>query len=78
MVVEIVDPEKEYNVVFGNMVIDLSTISIDELRDNIQINTIFGNTLIKVNPEIPTDKDKPSFEVAIPRWINYRFRRPYP
>ncbi|MFY9297334.1 MAG: hypothetical protein GX054_03220 [Clostridiales bacterium] len=52
--VEIVDPEKEYNVVFGNMVIDLSTISIDELRDNIQINTIFGNTLIKVNPEIPT------------------------
>ncbi|MGB4640371.1 MAG: hypothetical protein WBH95_10405 [Caldicoprobacterales bacterium] len=52
--VEIVDPEKEYNVVFGNMVIDLSTISIDELRDNIQINTIFGNTLIKINPEIPT------------------------
>ncbi|MFY9177173.1 MAG: hypothetical protein WBI74_05400 [Caldicoprobacterales bacterium] len=52
--VEIVDPEKEYNVVFGNMVIDLSTISIDELRDNIQINTIFGNTLIKVNPEIST------------------------
>lgn len=29
--VEIVDPEKEYNVVFGNMVIDLSTISIDKL-----------------------------------------------
>lgn len=46
--------EKEYNIVFGNMVIDLSNIPKEDLRDRIEINSIFGNTLVKLNPEIPT------------------------
>lgn len=52
--VQVDKPEKEYNVVFGNMVIDLSTIPKEDLGDKIQINTVFGNALIKINPEIPT------------------------
>ena len=51
---QIVDPENEYNVVFGNMVIDLSAIPQEDLKDKIKINTVFGNALIKINPEIPT------------------------
>jgi len=52
--VEVVDPEKEYNIIFGNMIIDLSAIPRENLRDKIQINNIFGNALVKINPEIPT------------------------
>ena len=52
--VQVVDPEKEYNIIFGNMVIDLSSIPKENLRDKIQINNVFGNALVKINPEIPT------------------------
>ena len=51
--VQAVKPEKEYNVIFGNLVIDLSTISKDELGDSIKINTVFGNTLVKLIPVYP-------------------------
>ena len=52
--VQAVKPEKEYNVIFGNLVIDLATISRDELGDSIKINTVFGNTLVKIDPNTPT------------------------
>ncbi|HZJ57630.1 MAG TPA: hypothetical protein VFD89_05245 [Clostridia bacterium] len=52
--VQAVKPEKEYNVIFGNLVIDLSDISEDELGDTIKINTVFGNALVKIDPNIPT------------------------
>ena len=29
--VEVVDPEKEYNIIFGNMVIDLSSVPKENL-----------------------------------------------
>ena len=52
--VQAVKPEKEYNVIFGNLVIDLATISRDELGESIKINTVFGNTLVKIDPNTPT------------------------
>ncbi len=52
--VQVTEPEKEYNVVFGNMVIDLSNILEDKSDNKVKINTVFGNALIKINPEIPT------------------------
>lgn len=51
---EVNKPERDYNVVFGNMVIDLTNIPEDELNKAIEINAIFGNTTIKLDPEIPT------------------------
>lgn len=52
--VDVTVPEKEYNIVFGNMVMDISNISKESLGDKIKINTVFGNTLIKIDPKIPT------------------------
>lgn len=53
-IIQVVDPGKEYNVVFGNMVIDLTAIPRDELGKKVEINTVFGNTLVKIDPTIPT------------------------
>jgi predicted membrane protein len=44
---------KEYNIIFGGGVIDLTDLPLREGRNRIEINTIFGSGLIKVNPEIP-------------------------
>ncbi|NLI61695.1 MAG: hypothetical protein GX375_09770 [Clostridiales bacterium] len=52
--VQVVKPEKEYNIIFGNMLIDLSEIKEDDIDGKIEINTVFGNALVKINPEIST------------------------
>ncbi len=52
--IQVTKHERDYNVVFGNMVVDLTNVPKDELKGNLQINTVFGNALVKLNPEIPT------------------------
>jgi predicted membrane protein len=44
---------KEYNIIFGGGVIDLTDFPLEEGRNRIEINTIFGSGVIKINPEIP-------------------------
>lgn len=44
---------KEYNVIFGRSVIDLRDIELTEGKSKIEINVIFGNGLIYINPDLP-------------------------
>lgn len=44
-----------YNYVFGSGVLDLSNIKIENNKPlNIDVNVVFGNGTIKLNPNIPT------------------------
>lgn len=43
----------EYNVIFGKGVIDLSKASIQDKKIDIKINTVFGEGIVKINPELP-------------------------
>lgn len=44
---------KEYNVIFGSSVIDLRNIDLTKGSKEIEINTIFGSTILKVDKETP-------------------------
>ncbi|NLJ41135.1 MAG: hypothetical protein GX352_05955 [Clostridiales bacterium] len=52
--IQVNQPEKEYNTIFGSTVIDLTAISKEDMKEKIEMNTIFGNTLLKIDPEVPT------------------------
>lgn len=43
----------EYNVIFGNGVIDFSNVKPGDFKGTIEINVIFGQADLKVNPDIP-------------------------
>lgn len=43
----------EYNVIFGSGVIDLSTLNSENFTSPIEVNTIFGSTVLKINPDTP-------------------------
>jgi len=47
-------PIRQYNIVFGKGIIDLSQISPTIDEHTVKINTIFGETIIKTNAQIPT------------------------
>jgi predicted membrane protein len=44
---------KEYNVIFGSSVIDLRDIDLTEGSKEIEINTIFGATILKIDEKTP-------------------------
>ncbi|MCK4357554.1 MAG: hypothetical protein KAW92_02190 [Candidatus Cloacimonetes bacterium] len=46
--------DNNYNVIFGKGVIDLSNLSPIDRNIKVDVNTIFGEGIIKINPEIPT------------------------
>ncbi len=43
----------EYSIIFGKGTIDLSNIDLDNGNVKVNINTVFGQSLIKINPDIP-------------------------
>ena len=43
----------EYSIIFGKGTIDLSNVDLGNGNVKVNINTIFGHGLIKINPEIP-------------------------
>jgi predicted membrane protein len=45
--------QKEYNIIFGSGVIDLTDLPLQEGRNRAKINTIFGSGVIQVHPDIP-------------------------
>jgi predicted membrane protein len=45
--------QKEYNVIFGSSVIDLRDIDLTEGSKEIEINTIFGGTVLKIDDKTP-------------------------
>ncbi|MGC8970748.1 MAG: hypothetical protein ACP5K2_00930 [bacterium] len=49
--------EEEYNIVFGRGYIDLTGISPSELNKSIKIATVFANTTLKIDPNMPIEID---------------------
>lgn len=46
--------QKEYNLVFGRNVFDLKDLTSDELSSKqVQINTVFGASFVRLSPDIP-------------------------
>ncbi len=55
-IVDHIDNEKEYNVIFGDGVFDLRKFSVpDSEVVHIKLNTIFAGTEIIMTPEIPVE-----------------------
>ena len=53
--IKITEPtNEEFNVIFGEGMIDLTDIHLDKGVTNLKINTIFGKGVIKIDPNIPT------------------------
>jgi predicted membrane protein len=44
---------KDYNIVFGSGEIDLTKLSTPKKNSKIEINTIFGKGIIKINKDLP-------------------------
>ena len=44
---------KEYNVIFGSSIIDLRDVDLTKGSKEIEINTIFGGTVVKINENTP-------------------------
>lgn len=43
----------KYDIVFGNATLDLTTLPIPVEKRTIKIDTVFGNSVVKINPEVP-------------------------
>ncbi len=52
-VVGIEGDHKEYNVIFGSSIIDLRDIDLSGGSKEIEINTIFGGTILKIDDKTP-------------------------
>jgi predicted membrane protein len=51
--IKIASPKDTYNVLFGRGLIDLTAVTFTKTTPKLQINTIFGGGVIRINPEIP-------------------------
>ncbi len=51
--IEHVEAGREYNVVFGKSRIDLRNFVLEDKNAKIEIDVVFGNGIIYLNPEIP-------------------------
>lgn len=49
--------EKEYNIVFGRGYIDLTSIAPSELNKSIKVATVFANTTLKIDHNMPIEID---------------------
>ncbi|MBS4016031.1 MAG: hypothetical protein KGZ86_06325 [Candidatus Latescibacteria bacterium] len=45
--------QEKYDVVFGKSTIDLTSIELKPGMNKVEINTIFGNSIIKIDPAMP-------------------------
>lgn len=44
---------KEYNIIFSQGEVDITEMNPEWANSKIEVNTVFGHGLIKINPEIP-------------------------
>jgi Predicted membrane protein (DUF2154). len=51
--VQVTNPSDSYDVLFGRGVFDLTTVVLNNETKKVNINTIFGGGVIRLNPEIP-------------------------
>jgi len=50
--IEAVSDQKDYNVIFGRAVVDLTSISLDKKTD-VEVNAVFGSSLVKIKKDNP-------------------------
>ena len=81
----------DFNIVFGAGSIDLSNPTIKNTHDDIEINVVFGNALLRINDSIPTkiqmnnafantttpDNQSSSFGSSLYFTSSYRKNEPY-
>jgi predicted membrane protein len=48
-----VAPAKEYNILFGKGEIDLTGVQLQPGRNRVEINTVFGASVLRLNPDVP-------------------------
>jgi predicted membrane protein len=51
--IETTTPSGKYDVIFGRSVIDLTKSEIKEGVSKVEINTIFGSSVVKIDPMMP-------------------------
>lgn len=51
--IETTSPSGKYDVIFGRSVIDLTKTEIKEGVSTVEINTVFGSSVIKIDPSMP-------------------------
>lgn len=52
--IEVTIASDKYDVVFGKGEIDLTGIELKDQSVRVEINTVFGGSVVKINPAIPT------------------------
>lgn len=45
---------REYNVIFGKGVVDLTGVEVKDKDVVLDVNTVFGGSVVKVSPSVPT------------------------
>jgi predicted membrane protein len=45
--------KKEYDIIFGSSIVDLRDMPVPLANHKIVIDTVFGKSIIKINPEVP-------------------------
>ena len=51
--IETESPTGKYDVIFGRNVIDLTNVQLKEGVSRIEVNTVFGSSVLKINPSMP-------------------------
>ncbi|MFX4262409.1 hypothetical protein ACOBQJ_09410 [Pelotomaculum propionicicum] len=51
--IEVAAPEREYNFIFSNGVVDFSKVPPPDNIQNVKVNTIFSDGTIIINPQTP-------------------------
>jgi predicted membrane protein len=50
---ENVKPYANYDIVFGRSTIDLTKVELADKITRVKVNTVFGSSVVKINPELP-------------------------
>lgn len=48
------ETDREFSVVFGKNTVDLTTLKLADKNTRVETNTVFGDTILIVDPSIPT------------------------
>jgi len=53
-IIRVLEVQDEYNIIFASGIVDLSKVKIEDEVKKIEVNTIFAEGKVTLNPDIPT------------------------